>query len=138
MVRTFVVTLSPPSSGNGEHGLDAAADPGARTATSARPAIRAQPATGAPSTTDVQPVAVAAVETAVQTAVTSPFGGQVEVVSVRVREGDAVEAGQVVASVEAMKAEHDVRSPVAGIVVRVDARPGDEVGGDMPIVTIGS
>jgi len=37
-----------------------------------------------------------------------------------------------------MKAEHDVRSPVAGIVVRVDARPGDEVGGDMPIVTIGS
>lgn len=145
VVRTFVVTLSPPSSGNGEHGPDAA-DPGARTASSAQPAARAQPAipaqpatgappaTGAQSATDVHPVAVAAVETAV----TSPFGGQVEVVSVRVREGDAVETGQVVASVEAMKAEHDVRSPVAGIVVRVDARPGDEVGGDMPIVTIGS
>src|SRR5690606_39474124 len=104
------------------------AAPGVHPAKAPHPAPGTQPAKGA------GPAAVATRETPV----TSPFGGQVEVVSVAVREGDAVEAGQVVASVEAMKAEHDVRSPVAGTVVRVDARPGDEVGGDTPIVTIGS
>src|SRR5690606_106305 len=128
VTRTFVVTLLPPSSGNGEHAPGAAAATGTQAAPSVQPATGTQPAKGA------GPAAVATRETPV----TSPFGGQVEVVSVAVREGDAVEAGQVVASVEAMKAEHDVRSPVAGTVVRVDARPGDEVGGDTPIVTIGS
>lgn len=134
VTRTFVVTLSPPSSGNGEHGPGAAAATSTQAAPSVQPAKGTQPATGTQPAKGAGPAAVATRETPV----TSPFGGQVEVVSVAVREGDAVEAGQVVASVEAMKAEHDVRSPVAGTVVRVDARPGDEVGGDTPIVTIGS
>lgn len=70
------------------------------------------------------------------TPVFSPFGGTVEVVGLRVKEGDAVTEGQVVAAVEAMKAEHDVHSPVAGRVVKVHARLGDEVGPDRPIVSI--
>jgi pyruvate carboxylase subunit B len=106
VARTFDVTLAPPGAGTAE---------AAASATSA-PAAPAAPAALTP--------------------VHSPFGGQVEVLKVHVREGDAVDAGQVVATVEAMKAEHDVRSPVAGRVASVDARPGDEVGAATPIVTI--
>jgi len=39
----------------------------------------------------------------------SPFEGKVQLVEIRVRVGDAVREGQVVAAVEAMKAKHDVR-----------------------------
>ena len=52
------------------------------------------------------------------TPVYSPFSGTVELVDLKVKEGDAVTAGQVVAAVEAMKAEHDVRAPVAGRIAR--------------------
>jgi pyruvate carboxylase subunit B len=106
--RTFDVTLAPPDAPT------AAAAPAPVTSPSTAPA----PTAGA------------------LTPVHSPFGGQVEVLKVHVREGDAVDAGQVVATVEAMKAEHDVRSPVTGRVASVDARPGDEVGAATPIVTI--
>jgi len=71
------------------------------------------------------------------TPVHSPFGGTVEVLAVRVGVGERVAEGQVVATVEAMKAEHDVRSPVAGTVASIDVRPGDEVGPDAAIVTVG-
>jgi biotin carboxyl carrier protein len=108
VARTFDVTLAPP-------GAAPDAPPTAATPAASPPA---------PAPTALTPVH-------------SPFGGQVEVLKIHVREGDAVHAGQVVATVEAMKAEHDVRSPVAGSVARVDARPGDEVGAATPIVTIG-
>jgi len=108
VARTFDVTLAPPGAPS-----DASA-----TAPIATPSPAPAPAAGA------------------LTPVHSPFGGQVEVLRVHVREGDAVDAGQVVATVEAMKAEHDVRSPVAGRVASIDARPGDEVGAATPIVTI--
>jgi pyruvate carboxylase subunit B len=70
------------------------------------------------------------------TPVFSPFGGTVEVVALKVREGEPVVAGQVVAAVEAMKAQHDVRTPVAGTVARVHVRLGDEVRAGEPIVSI--
>jgi biotin carboxyl carrier protein len=69
-------------------------------------------------------------------AVTSPFGGTVEVLAITVRQGDHVVAGQVVATVEAMKAEHEVRSPEPGTVEAVHARPGDEVTARQPILTL--
>jgi propionyl-CoA carboxylase alpha chain len=41
--------------------------------------------------------------------------------------GDAVVAGQPVVTVEAMKMEHVVRAPGAGVVVELDARVGQVV-----------
>ena len=74
---------------------------------------------------------------AAATDICSPFSGTVEVLDVRVKEGDAVTSGQVVAMVEAMKAEHEVRSPASGSVAKVHVRPGDEVRAKQPIVTLG-
>jgi biotin carboxyl carrier protein len=47
-----------------------------------------------------------------------------------------VEEGGVVAIVEAMKATHDIRSPVAGTVTAVHVRAGDEIDSTAPIATI--
>jgi acetyl-CoA/propionyl-CoA carboxylase biotin carboxyl carrier protein len=57
------------------------------------------------------------------------------VVSVPVRDGDAVEAGQVLASVEAMKMEHQLVAPLAG-TVHLAARPGDLVKSGQVLATI--
>jgi pyruvate carboxylase subunit B len=89
------------------------------------------------------------VEAAASTAATSPqptaapstpiystFGGAVEVVDILVSVGDAVKPGAVVAQVEAMKARHDIRTPVGGQVVVVHAKIGDEIDGRRPIVSI--
>lgn len=70
------------------------------------------------------------------TPVFSPFEGKVEVVNVMVSPGDNVSEGQVVAIVEAMKANHDVKSPSDGVVSRVDAPPGTEVSAGQPIITL--
>ena len=89
------------------------------------------------------------VEAAASTAATSPqptaapstpiystFGGAVEVVDILVSVGDTVKPGAVVAQVEAMKARHDIRTPVGGQVVVVHAKIGDEIDGRRPIVSI--
>jgi pyruvate carboxylase subunit B len=73
-----------------------------------------------------------------QTQVFSPFQGKVELVEVNVKVGDTVVDGQVVAAVEAMKAKHDVRSPIAGKVLAVHADPGAEVSAEHPILTVGA
>jgi biotin carboxyl carrier protein len=72
----------------------------------------------------------------VRTPVYSPFEGKVQLVEVRVRVGDAVREGQVIAAVEAMKAKHDVRSPCSGKVASVDAEVGSDVMAGRPILTI--
>jgi pyruvate carboxylase subunit B len=66
----------------------------------------------------------------------SPFEGEVEVVKINVKVGDRVDKGQVVAAVEAMKAEHDVKAPTDGTVASVDASVGAMVSGASPILTI--
>jgi pyruvate carboxylase len=48
--------------------------------------------------------------------VPAPFSG---VVTLKVAEGDAVDAGQVVATIEAMKMEAAITTPVAGTVRRL-------------------
>lgn len=50
--------------------------------------------------------------------------------------GDHVEQGQVVATVEAMKAEHEVRSPVAGVVKQIHMDIGTEVSSDQAIISL--
>jgi len=95
-------------------------------------------ATMAPAASASAPApARAGATTGATTAVYSPFQGKTELVEVNVKVGDAVQEGQVVAAVEAMKAKHDVMAPVSGTIRSVDAAPGDAVGSEQPILTIG-
>ena len=64
--------------------------------------------------------------------IASPFAG---VVTLGVREGDQIEAGQGVATIEAMKMEASITSPVAGTVVRAAINSVQQVeGGDLVLV----
>jgi pyruvate carboxylase len=57
------------------------------------------------------------------------------VVTVVVREGDTVEAGATVATIEAMKMEAAITAPVAGTVERVAVAATQQVeGGDLVVV----
>lgn len=109
--RTFTVTLEPVSGAGG-----------ATVATST--AAGAGPASGAGGASPEG------------TPVYSTFAGAVEVVDIRVRVGDAVAEGGVIAVVEAMKATHDIRSPVAGKVTAVHVGVGDEIDSSTPILTV--
>jgi pyruvate carboxylase subunit B len=66
----------------------------------------------------------------------APFPGSVTLKDLTVKEGDAVKAGQVVAVVEAMKADHDVKSPCNGTISDVHISIGSEVPAGQPILTI--
>jgi pyruvate carboxylase subunit B len=72
------------------------------------------------------------------TPVYSPFQGKTELVEIKVKIGDRVDKGQVVAAVEAMKAKHDVKAPVAGTVASIDAELGADIEAGHPILTLGS
>jgi len=72
-------------------------------------------------------------EGAADPAVRSPMPGTV--VSVAVSNGDAVEAGQVLVSVEAMKMEHQLIAPLAG-TVHLSAATGDLVKADQVLATV--
>ncbi len=66
-------------------------------------------------------------------AVRSPMPGTV--VSVSVRNGDTVEAGQVLVSVEAMKMEHQLVAPLGG-TVHISVSSGDLVKADQVLATV--
>jgi acetyl-CoA/propionyl-CoA carboxylase biotin carboxyl carrier protein len=65
--------------------------------------------------------------------VRSPMPGTV--VSVAVSDGDTVDAGQVLLSVEAMKMEHQLVAEVAG-TVHISVKAGDLVKADQVLATI--
>ncbi|MCW4459385.1 pyruvate carboxylase [Microbacterium sp. MPKO10] len=68
--------------------------------------------------------------------VAAPFSG---VVTVKVSPGDAVQAGQAVASIEAMKMEAAITSPVAGMIERVAINSPQQVeSGDLIVVVDGA
>jgi len=66
----------------------------------------------------------------------SPFEGKVELVEIRVKAGDTVKKGQVLAAVEAMKAKHDVKAPCNGKVLSLDASLGTAVAKGISILTL--
>ena len=70
------------------------------------------------------------------TSVYSVFSGEVEVIDILVKVGDQVSIGMVVASIEAMKAQHDIKAPCAGRVTSVDVRIGEEIDATKSILTI--
>lgn len=72
-------------------------------------------------------------EGAADPAVRSPMPGTV--VSVSVSDGDTVEAGQVLLSVEAMKMEHQLVAPLEG-TVHISVGPGDLVKADQVLATV--
>ncbi|MFF2245569.1 biotin carboxylase N-terminal domain-containing protein [Arthrobacter sp. NPDC058130] len=72
-------------------------------------------------------------EGAADPAVRSPMPGTV--VSVSVSEGDTVEAGQVLLSVEAMKMEHQLVAPLEG-TVHISVGSGDLVKADQVLATV--
>jgi propionyl-CoA carboxylase alpha chain len=56
------------------------------------------------------------------------------VVSIAVKEGQEVKAGETVAVVEAMKMENVLRAEIDGTVKKINARPGDSLGVDAVIL----
>lgn len=112
----------------------------------AQQAVRPAPqavSTGAPAVT---PQATAPAPQAAQTATASAPQGKGEVVTaplpgvildIKVKVGDAVKAGQIVAVLEAMKMENEIESTASGTVTAVNAGKGDSVLEGAAIITIG-
>jgi len=69
-------------------------------------------------------------------ALKAPFPGSVALKDLMVKEGDTINEGQVVAVVEAMKADHDVKAPCNGAVKTVHIAIGSEVPAGQPIMSI--
>ncbi len=79
----------------------------------------------APAPTVEAAVRLASHAGAAAQSIAAPMPGNV--LAVRVAEGDAVEAGQVLVVLEAMKMENNVPAPAAGVVARVLVAPGQQV-----------
>lgn len=67
--------------------------------------------------------------------INSPLPGVI--VGIKVKVGDKVKAGQVLAMLEAMKMENEIQSEYDGVVVSVNVSQGDSILEGAPIVTIG-
>ncbi len=92
-----------------------------------------------PNTTALLQNAQAAVVpagSASMTPVFSTFAGSVEIADIKVKIGDNVTKGQVIAEVEAMKAQHDIKAPGNGRVAEIHVKIGDEIDSTKPILTL--
>ncbi len=91
---------------------------------------------GSQAASPAQPAETGKREAPSGTPVRSTFTGSVEVTDIKVKVGESVTKGQVVAEVEAMKAQHDIKSPCDGKVAAIHVSIGDEVDSSQPIMTI--
>ncbi len=104
------------------------------------------------NTKEVAPTAIAPVEstfekpsdTEIPSVVTAPGTGKPVnsplpgvIVEVKVKVGDRIRSGQVVAVLEAMKMENEIQTEYDGVVVSVNVSQGDSIMEGAPIVTIG-
>ena len=95
----------------------------------------AQPAAAPVAAAPVSPAAPAAPAAGAGKPVNSPLPGVI--VAVKVKVGDAVKNGQVVAVLEAMKMENEIQAEFDGVVTSVNVSQGDSILEGAPIVTIG-
>jgi len=95
----------------------------------------AEPVAPASSQAPVAPVSTPAVER-MGTEVRSTFAGSVELTDILVSIGDTVRKGEIIAKVEAMKAQHDIVAPCDGKVTEIHVNIGDEIDQTRPIMTI--
>ncbi len=92
----------------------------------------AAPAPAAPAPAPAAPKA--APVSAGDNTVTSPMPGTI--LGVKVKEGDAVKAGQLVIILEAMKMENEIVAPADGVVASVAVKEGDTVETDATLVVL--
>lgn len=99
--------------------------------------VNAVPASVQPTAAPVAaaPVSPAAPAAGAGKPVKSPLPGVI--VAVKVKVGDAVKNGQVVAVLEAMKMENEIQAEFDGVVTSVNVSQGDSILEGAPIVTIG-
>lgn len=95
----------------------------------------AQPAAAPVAAAPVSPATPAAPAAGAGKPVKSPLPGVI--VAVKVKVGDAVKNGQVVAVLEAMKMENEIQAEFDGVVTSVNVSQGDSILEGAPIVTIG-
>ena len=96
---------------------------------------KAAPAAPAPAPAAPAPAAPkAAPVSAGDNTVTSPMPGII--LGVKVKEGDAVKAGQLVIILEAMKMENEIVAPADGVVASVAVKEGDTVETDATLVVL--
>jgi biotin carboxyl carrier protein len=113
--------------------FDVSVERGAAAASLARPAIAVPaPVAKMPVPPPAASPATAAVESGV---VSAPIPGLI--LAIKVNVGDAVESGQCVAIMEAMKMENDLTAPLAGIVQEIMVQKGAEVSTGQVIMRIG-
>lgn len=86
------------------------------------------PAAPAPAAPKAAPVSAG------DNTVTSPMPGTI--LGVKVKEGDAVKAGQLVIILEAMKMENEIVAPADGVVASVAVKEGDTVETDATLVVL--
>lgn len=98
----------------------------------AAPAPAPAPAPAAPAPAPAAPKA--APVSAGDNTVTSPMPGTI--LGVKVKEGDAVKAGQLVIILEAMKMENEIVAPADGVVASVAVKEGDTVETDATLVVL--
>ena len=94
-----------------------------------------QPAASPVAAAPVSPATPAAPAAGAGKPVKSPLPGVI--VAVKVKVGDAVKNGQVVAVLEAMKMENEIQAEFDGVVTSVNVSQGDSILEGAPIVTIG-
>ncbi len=115
-------------------GVEAVSDPDERGMRTVMCSLNGQlrPVSVRDRSVDAQVKAAEKADRSVPGQVAAPFAG---VVTLKVGEGDTVEAGQPIATIEAMKMEAAITAPVGGTVERLAIGPVQQVeGGDLLVV----
>lgn len=95
----------------------------------------AAPVAAAPAAAPAPAPAAAPAATAAGEQITAPMPGTI--LSVKVKQGDAVKAGQILVILEAMKMENEIVAPRDGTIAQVVVAQGASVDTGAPLVVLG-